>query len=73
MSEFFDYESVAAEAGLPQDQLDALRRRVEADYPDDPMMVELRLLRICHAIQSGACTPDDALKPEPEALSSRSR
>ena len=73
MSEFFDYESVAAEAALTQDQLDALRRRVEADYPDDPMMVELRLLRICHAIQSGACTFDQALKPEPEALSSRSR
>lgn len=73
MSEFFDYESAAAEAGLTERQLEALRRRVEADYPDDPMMVELRLLRICHAIQAAACTLDDALKPEPKVLPSRSR
>lgn len=64
MSKFFDYERVAAEAGISPADLDALRRRVQADYANDEMMCELRLLRTCHAIAAGKCTVADALKSE---------
>ena len=66
MARFFDYQPVAEEAGITPDDLGALRRRVEADHPGDEMMAELRLLRMCRAIQTGKCSLTDALKPEPE-------
>jgi hypothetical protein len=64
MARFFDYESVAAEAGICQSDLDALRSRFQADYPGDELMCELRLLRVCHAVGSGRCTVAEALRPE---------
>ena len=67
MSRFFDYERVAADAGISPADLDALRQRVQADYANDEMMCELRLLRTCHAIAAGKCTIADALRPDHDA------
>jgi len=64
MADFFDYETVAAEAGISQGDLDALRQHVQADYPDDELMCELRLLRLCHAVANGKCSVAEALRPE---------
>ena len=67
MTSFFDYETVATQAGITPAELGALRQRVRADHPDDDMMAELRLLRTCRAIASGQCTGAEALKPEDDA------
>jgi hypothetical protein len=64
MPRFFDYETIAHKAGIAQEDLDAIRQRVQADYPDDDMMQELRLLRTCSAIREGRCTAADAIEPE---------
>ena len=42
MAKFFDYQPLADDAGIASDDLEALRRRVEADYPGDEMMPEPR-------------------------------
>ena len=65
--EYFDYESVAREAGIPSDKLEALRKLVRQEFPFDDMMYELHLLRACMAIQEGHITIDDALRSEEKA------
>lgn len=67
MSEFFDYETTAANAGISSADLDALRARVREDYPGDTMLFELRLLRTCDAIKEGWCTVAEALDPHDRA------
>jgi hypothetical protein len=69
MTRFFNYERVAAEAGISQDDLERLRARVRADYPNDDMLYELRLLRTCKAIKSGACTVAETLEESDRAAS----
>ncbi|HUT01818.1 MAG TPA: hypothetical protein VM031_05150 [Phycisphaerae bacterium] len=64
MPKYFDYPRVAAEAGISQQDLDAMACLVAADYLKDSMLYELRLLRTCSAIKEGACTVAEALKPE---------
>ncbi len=64
MSEFFDYETTAANAGISSADLDALRARVRDDSPGDTMLFELRLLRTCDAIKEGWCTVAEALEPD---------
>ena len=55
---YFDYESVAREAGIPAEKLEAWRESLRRDYPGDEMMVELRLLRACEAVRQQASTAD---------------
>ena len=65
--EYFDYESVAKEAGILPNKLDALRKLVRQEFPFDDMMYELHLLRACMAIQQGHTTIDEALRSEEAA------
>ena len=61
--DYFDYERVAREAGIPPAKLEALGRLVRRDFPHDDMMYELHLLRACRAILEGYLTIDQALTP----------
>lgn len=65
--QYFDYIVVAAAARIAEPDLAAIEARVRADYPNDPMMFELRMLRTCSAIKSGAATVADALKPDSDS------
>ena len=55
---FFDYESVAREACIPEQDLSKWRDWLAQEYHGDVMMVELRLLRACQAVLKGAATLD---------------
>jgi hypothetical protein len=61
---YFDYEKTAREAHIAPERLEELRDRVQHDFPGDEMMCELHLLRLCMAIQDGALSLDEALRPE---------
>lgn len=50
---YFDYESKAREANIPDAMLTAWRDGFAEEYPDDEMMIELRLLRACSAVADG--------------------
>ncbi len=63
---YFDYLTHARAAGLSDAQVDALIERWQQDYGNDWNLLELRLLRICKAIESERVTYEDALRPEPE-------
>ena len=65
--EYFDYETVAKEAGIPPGKLNELRKIVRQEFPQDEMMYELHLLRACMAIQQGYLTIDEALRSEEAA------
>jgi hypothetical protein len=67
---YFDYIAVAAAARLSSADLAAIEARTRADYPNDQMMFELRMLRTCNAIASGAASVADALKPDPDGRAS---
>jgi len=60
----FDYLRAAREAGVTDAQLSQIERIWEADYPNDPHMRELHLLRTFMAIRDGQCTVEEALLPE---------
>jgi len=59
---WFDYVSVAEDAGIPQEPLDALCASVRREFPGDDMMYELHVLRACTAIRDGHITLDEALQ-----------
>jgi hypothetical protein len=52
--DYFDYETVARQAGLTSEQLQLLAEAVRRDYPSDPMLFELHVFRACRAIRDGA-------------------
>jgi hypothetical protein len=54
--EYFEYRDTAIAAGLSPDQLAAVIRRYEADYPSDLMLRELHILRACNAVVHGRAT-----------------
>jgi hypothetical protein len=58
---YFDYERVAHEANIPLDKLEELSRLVRKELPQDDMMYELHLLRVCMAIKEGLVTIADAI------------
>jgi hypothetical protein len=59
---YFDYQSVAAAAGVTPDELTQLYQLTAADYPGDAMMTELRMLRTCRAIKDGFVTTSEAIR-----------
>ena len=63
--EYFDYQTVATEAGIPADKLAELVRCIQAEFPHDPMMCELHILRACLAIRDGRITLTEALADLP--------
>jgi hypothetical protein len=59
---YFDYESVAREAKIPEGKLRKLVKLARQEFPHDPMMAELHTLRACLAIRDGHIKIDEALK-----------
>ena len=64
--DYFDYVSVADEAGIAPEQLAALEERARPDYPGDQMMFELRMLRTCNAIRRGKVSVESVLRSKPD-------
>jgi hypothetical protein len=62
---YFEYEKIAREANILPDQLQELRQLVRREFPQDDMLYELHLLRICMAIKQGVVTVADAIQAEP--------
>ncbi len=58
---YFDYETVAREAGIPAEKLDQLVKSFTLEEPHDAMLAELHILRACMAIKNGRLTIDAAL------------
>jgi len=67
VAKYFDYEAAAKEAGISPEDLAALRKRVESDFPSQ-MLREMHLHTICRAIGAGQRTVADALKPPSNTL-----
>ena len=62
---YFDYESVAREAKIPEKKLRKLVDLVRQEFPQDLMMAVLHTLRACLAVRDGHIQIDDALKSQP--------
>ena len=62
----FDYESVAREAGVSENELKGLMSAVRREFPRDDMMFELHVLRACMAVRDGRVTVAEALAAESE-------
>ena len=43
----FDYQSIARDAGIPEEKLREVREIMEAEFPDDETMASLHVLRAC--------------------------
>ena len=56
-----DVEHAMKESGLGSEALARLQSHVRSEFPDDPAMAELHLLRILLAISRGWVTPEAAL------------
>jgi len=65
---YFDYETVAREAKIPPEKVKSLVKLMREEFPNDPLMCELHVLRACMAIRDGHVTVEDALKPEPSQV-----
>jgi hypothetical protein len=61
---YFDYETVAREAKIPPEKMKRLVHLMREEFPNDPLMRELHILRACMAIRDGHITLGEALKPE---------
>ena len=64
---YFDYQSVAREAKIPEQKLRKLVDLIEKEFAKDPMLAELHMLRACLAIRDGHIQIDDALKLQAES------
>jgi hypothetical protein len=64
---YFDYQSVAREAKIPEQKLRKLIDLIGKEFPNDPMMAEIHALRACVAIHDGHIRIDDALKLQAES------
>jgi hypothetical protein len=60
---YFDYQSVAREAKKLRKFVDLIGK----EFPNDPMLAELHMLRDCLAIRDGHIQIDDALKLQAES------
>lgn len=60
--EYFDYESIAREAGIPPVALRAIESAFRKDFPWDDMMYELHVLRACLTVREGLSALDDVLR-----------
>ena len=66
LMKYFDYESIAGEAKIPEEKLRKLVKLAGQEFPHDQMMAELHTLRACLAIRDGHIQIDEALKTRPE-------
>ena len=58
---YFDYETVAQQAGIPAEKLTRLAKAFAEEEPNDPMLAELHTVRAGMAIQQGRLTIEEAL------------
>ena len=58
---YFDYETIARQAGIATEQLARLAKSFADEEPNDPMLAELHTMRACMAIKDGRLTVEDAL------------
>jgi hypothetical protein len=66
---YFDYESVAEEAGIPREKLDLICEMLRREYPDDEVAYELHVLRACNSVNDGRSTVEQLLGPVPTGAS----
>ena len=59
---YFDYETVGREAKIPSDKMKKLVQLMREEFPNDPLMCELHVLRACMAIRDGQVNVEDAVK-----------
>ena len=60
--DYFDYLSVATEAGIPPEKLAEVEAFTRDEYPGDAMLFELRMLRRCKAVRDRKVTIDELLE-----------
>ncbi|HUT33260.1 MAG TPA: hypothetical protein VNE39_07265 [Planctomycetota bacterium] len=65
---YFDYESLAREAGIPGAKLAAICDRMRREFPRDDMMYELHVLRACMAVKAGRVRLEDVLRVEADTV-----
>jgi hypothetical protein len=65
--EYFDYESVARQAKLSPEQIQAVVAVVRREYPSDEMLFELHALRACRAIRDGVLSFEEAVRETAES------
>lgn len=63
---YFDYETVAREAKIPPGKMKKLLRLLREEFPNDPLMYELHVLRACMAVRDGHVDIEDVLNKEAE-------
>lgn len=59
---YFDYEAVAREAKIPAGKLQKLVDLMRDEFPNDPLMYELHILRACMAVRDGHIQLDEVLR-----------
>jgi hypothetical protein len=59
---YFDYESVARETKISPEKLRHLLNLLREEFPNDPLMYELHVLRACMAVRDGHISINDVLK-----------
>jgi hypothetical protein len=59
---YCDYESVAREAKISPEKLRHLLNLLREEFPNDPLMYELHVLRACMAVRDGHISINDVLK-----------
>ncbi len=64
---YFDFETIARKAEIPEEQLKKLCELVRQDFPGDQMMYELHVLRACLAILEGRLTVEQAIRVQKAA------
>ena len=58
---YFDYETIARQAGIPAEKLARLAKSFAEEEPNDPMLAELHTMRACMVIKEGRLTIEEAL------------
>ena len=64
---YLDYEKLARQAKIPARKLARLRALIRREFPEDDMLFELHMLRVCMSIRDGRITIDRALAYETDA------
>ena len=64
---YFDFETIARQAGIPAGKLARLAKLFAEEEPNDPMLAELHAMRACMAIRDGHLTVEEALG-EPQEM-----
>lgn len=59
--DYFDYQSAAREAGISDDLLACVVTAMKREFPRDPMMCELHVLRACMAVRDGHISVEQIL------------